>query len=290
MKRLIVNADDFGLTDKINQAILDAHHQGLIRSTTLMANGEAFTSAVTLSRLAPRLGVGVHLNLTEGKPVAPASGLSSLVNGHGVFARKAASLWRAMTFGRVSLIHIESELRAQIEKVMAAGIAPTHLDSHKHVHALPALGRMSIRLARQYGIRAIRCISEGWAALSYLLGRFPQAKTTILRQRLNGLTLAALCWGWRRQLRRAGIACAEHFYGVTPTGFLDEKLLREILRHLPDGTSELMCHPGLVDQALTQTPTRLLSQREIEYQALRQPDIKLLAEDLGVQLINYGQL
>jgi len=290
VKRLIVNADDFGLTEKINQAIMEAHDGGLISSTSLLANGQAFDSAVALSRQAPRLGVGVHLNLTEGKPVVPASSIPSLINGQGDFARKPASLWRAMTLGRVSTVHIERELRAQIEKVLAAGIVPTHLDSHKHVHALPVLGSMSIRLASRYGIRAIRRFAEGWSALGYLLGRFPRAKRTILRQRLNSFALAALSRGWRRQLRRAGVVCAEHFYGVTPTGFLDEELLREILRHLPDGVSELMCHPGFVDEALRQTPTRLLEQREVEYQALSQPGIKLLATDLGIELVNYGEL
>ena len=290
MKRLVVNADDFGLTVKINQAIMEAHDGGLITSASLLANGEAFSSAAALSRQAPRLGVGVHLNLTEGKPVAPPSSISGLLNGQGLFTRKPASLWRAMILGRVSTADIEKELRAQIEKVLAAGIVATHLDSHKHVHALPVLGRMGLRLARQYGIPAIRCVAERWSATGYLLRRFPQAKATILRQRAKSLVLAALSLGWRGRLRRAGVAYAEHFYGATPTGFLDDELLREILRHLPDGTSELMCHPGYLDQALKQAPTRLLEQREVEYQALTRPEIKLLVKDLGIELINYGEL
>jgi hopanoid biosynthesis associated protein HpnK len=290
MKRLIVNADDFGLTAKINQAIMEAHYRGLVSSTSLLANGEAFESAVALAHQAPRLGVGIHLNLTEGQPVAPASSIASLVNAQGGFARKPASLWRAISFGRVSAVDIEKELRAQIEKVLAAGIVATHLDTHKHVHALPALGRMSLRLARQYGIPAIRSVAERWSALGCLLGRFPRARRTILRQFLNSLALAAVSRGWRRQFRRAGVASAEHFFGLTPTGFLDEEVLREILCHLPEGTSELMCHPGLVDKALRQAPTRLLEQREMEYQALSQPGIKLLVKDLGIELINYGDL
>jgi hopanoid biosynthesis associated protein HpnK len=290
MKRLIINADDFGLTAKVNQAIIDAHSCGLLRSTSLLANGEAFASAVGLSRQAPGLGVGVHLNLTEGQPVAPACSVPSLVHGQGFFARKPSSLWRALISGRVSTVDIEKELRAQIEKVLAAGVVATHLDSHKHVHALPALGRMTIRLARQYGIPAIRGVAERWSALGRLLQRFPHARRAILRQRLNSLTLAAVSRGWSRQLRRAGVACAEHFYGLTPTGFLDEQVLREILCRLPEGTSELMCHPGFVDHALRQTPTRLLEQREMEYQALTRPGIKLLANELGVQFINYADL
>jgi hopanoid biosynthesis associated protein HpnK len=290
MKRLIVNADDFGLTAKVNEAIIAGHEGGLISSASLLANGEAFGSAVALSRQAPRLGVGVHLNLTEGKPVAPASTIPSLVNGQGRFARRPARLWAATMVGRVRVADIEKELRAQIEKVLAAGIVATHLDSHKHVHALPALGRLTIRLAREYGIPAIRCVAERRSAVGSLLGRFPQAKTRIFRQLLNSCILAVLSRGWSRQLRRAGVACGEHFYGLTPTGFLDEELLREILCHLPDGTSELMCHPGFVDKALRQTPTRLLEQREMEYRALTRPGIQLLAKDLGIRLVNFGDL
>jgi hopanoid biosynthesis associated protein HpnK len=290
MKRLIVNADDFGLTAKVNQAIIAGHHGGLITSTSLLANRESFASAVDLSRQAPRLGVGIHLNLTEGKPVAPAGSIPSLVNGQGCFARKPGRLWGATILGRVSAADIEKELRAQIEKVLAAGIVPTHLDSHKHVHALPVIGSMTIGLARRYGIPAIRCVAESWSALGCLLGRFPQAKTRIFRQLLNSCILAVVSRGWSRQLRRGGIACAEHFYGLTPTGFLDEEVLRKILCHLPGGTSELMCHPGFVDEALRQTPTRLLEQREMEYQALSQPGIRVLAKNLGIQLVNYGDL
>ena len=290
MRRLIVNADDFGLTTEVNQAIIDGHCRGLISSASLLANGEAFESAVALSREAPRLGIGIHLNLTEGKPVALTSSIPSLVEGQDSFARTPGSLWRAIILRRVSVADIEKELRAQIEKVVAAGMVPTHLDSHKHVHALPVLGKMSIGLAREYGIPAIRCVVERWPPLSHLLRRYPRAAPTILRQRLASFTLAVMSRGWRRQLRGAGVACASHFYGLTPTGFLDAEILGEILSHLPDGTSELMCHPGHVDNALRRTPTRLLGQREMEYQALTRPAMKLMLQDLGIQLVNYRDM
>jgi hopanoid biosynthesis associated protein HpnK len=290
MKRLIVNADDFGLTAKVNEAIIDGHCRGLISSTSLLANGEAFECAVALSRQAPRLGIGVHWNLTEGKPAAPGCSIPSLVNGKGFFARTPGSLWRAIILGRVSTVDIERELRAQIEKVLAAGVALTHLDSHKHVHALPVLGKMGIKLAREYGIGAIRCVAGRWPAPGGLLRRYPRATTTIIRQLLNGFALALISRGWSRQLRRAGVACASHFYGLTATGFLDEEILGEILSHLPDGTSELMCHPEIVDNALRRTPTRLLEQREMEYRVLTQPAMKRLAQELGIQLVNYREM
>jgi hopanoid biosynthesis associated protein HpnK len=290
MKRLIVNADDFGLTAKVNEAIIEGHFRGLISSTSLLANGEAFESAVALSRQAPRLGIGVHWNLTEGKPVAPGSSIPSLTKGRAVFARAPGGLSRAIFLGQVSMADIERELRAQIEKVLAAGVAPTHLDSHKHVHALPALGKIAIKVARDYGIGAIRVVAEGSSALGSLLRRHPGAAATIIRQRLNGCALRLISGGWSRQLDRAGIACASQFYGLTATGFLDEDILGELLSRVRDGTSELMCHPGIVDSALRHTPTRLLDQREVEYRALTQPAMKRLVQDLGIQLVNYRDM
>jgi len=290
MKRLIVNADDFGLTPGVNQAIINGHDGGLVSSASLLANGEAFASAVALASQVPRLGVGVHLNLTEGLSVSPPGVVPSLVNRQGRFARPPGALWRALVLGRVSAAEVEKELRAQIEKVLAAGIAVTHLDSHKHVHALPRLGRMTLRLARAYGIPSVRRVAEHWSALGSLRRRFPYAQSPLFRQFLNSRILALLSLGWSRSFRRAGVASTEYFFGVTPTGFLDDQLLREILGHLPAGTSELMCHPGYVDEALQRTPTRLLEQREMEYRALTQPGIKHWAEGMGIELIHYGDL
>ena len=290
MKRLIVNADDFGLTANVNRAILDGHCRGVITSTSLLANGEAFESAVALARQASRLGVGVHLNLTEGKPVATGLDIPSLVNGRGRFKRAPAGLWRALVSGRVSAAHIEKELRAQIEKVLATGVVPTHLDSHKHVHALPALGKMAIKLAPEYRVPAIRCLAERRRGAGRLLWRYPRATRTVLRQLSNSCALAAVSRRWAGELERAGLVCASDFYGLTATGFLDEETMREILSSLRDGTSELMCHPGWVDDDLRRTPTRLVGQRETEFRALTSPAIKLQARDLGIQLVNYRDI
>jgi len=290
VKRLIVNADDFGLTANVNRAILDGHCRGVITSASLLSNGEAFESAVALALQTPRLGVGIHLNLTEGKSVAAGLDVPSLVNSQGQFNRTPTSLWRAIVFGRVSAADIERELRAQIEKVLAAGVAPTHLDSHKHVHALPVLGKMTIRLAREYCIPAIRCVAERQRGAWRLLRRHPRAAKTVLRQLLNSCTLTAISRSWTGELERAGIARASDFYGLTATGFLDEETMREILSSLRDGTSELMCHPGWVDDDLRRTPTRLVGQRETEFRALTSPAIKLQARDLGIQLVNYRDI
>src|SRR5262245_60514883 len=139
MKELIVNADDFGLTQQVNRGILDAHHDGIVTSTTLLANGGSFDEAVSMSRQAPQLGVGVHLNLSEGNPVSRASEIPSLVDSRGALHLTPGRLWAGIVKRKVSLSDVERELLAQVRKVIRAGISPTHLDGHKHVHVLPGV-------------------------------------------------------------------------------------------------------------------------------------------------------
>jgi len=287
MKKLIINADDFGLTAGVNEAILDGHLRGTISSASLLANGEAFESAVISARRAPRLGVGVHLNLSEGRPLTQPAVLPSLTDRHGSFSRKPARLWLAKSVHRVNPGEIEKECRAQIEKVLAAGIVPTHLDSHKHVHALPFLGRMLMGLAFEYGIPAIRRVAESRAAFGCLIRRYPACAPVILRQLATSCALAKASESAMGQRQNIAVASPSHFYGQTATGFLDEHVLGEILAHIPEGVSELMCHPGFVDDALRRMPTRLLRQREIEHRVLTRPATRSLMEKLDIQLISY---
>ncbi|HVB28661.1 MAG TPA: ChbG/HpnK family deacetylase, partial [Terriglobia bacterium] len=207
MKKLIVNADDFGLTEGVNRAILDGHRNGIVTSATLMANGEAFDSAVAAASGAPALGVGVHLNLTQGRPVCPAAQVPSIVTSEGSFYPGPGILaWRILT-RKVTPRDVEGELRSQIEKVASSGVRITHLDSHKHVHLLPPLFDLVVRLAREYGIGRVRCPVEpaasglgplqsgrgGWPrrARQYLLGR---ALSTLAACQVKKLENAGLCW------------------------------------------------------------------------------------------------
>ncbi len=290
MKRLIVNADDFGLTGKVNEAIIEGHANGIITSTTLMANGGAFESAVALVRQQPRLGVGVHLNLTEGRPVAAAARIPSLVGPAGFLQTGPGRLARGLVLGRVRRADIEREARAQIEKILAAGVRPTHIDGHKHVHLAPGLFGLVARLAKEYGIGAVRRPAERSVGLIGLLRRNAGSRPAILKQRVMAILLAAGGLGCRVRLRRDGLTAPARFYGVTQTGFLDEAALSAILRAVPEGTSEIMCHPGYVDADLKATPTRLLAQRETELRALTSPAIRALVGTLSIELIHYGHL
>jgi len=290
MKRLIVNADDFGLSQGINHAIMLGHRQGIITSATLLANGGAFTAAVEMARTAGGLGVGVHLNLTEGQPVSAPSDIPSLVDAQGVFAHTVAQLGRRSLVGSLSLREVERELRAQIEKVLAAGVAVTHLDGHKHVHLVPALCRLVMRLATEYGILGMRCPCESFSAIIWLMRRNSRAASRLLHQYGVSRGLWLLARRASRACQRAGLRHPSYFYGLTATGWLDAEVLQRLICHLPEGTSELMCHPGYVDDQLRRMPTRLMAQREQELQALVRPEIRQVLAQEGVTLINYRDL
>jgi hopanoid biosynthesis associated protein HpnK len=289
MKQLIVNADDFGLTSAVNAGILYAHRKGIVTSATLMSTGAAFASAVSISRDAPDLGIGVHLNLTSGRPVAPVRKIASLVDAGGRLHLTPGNLLRALVERRISLVEIEIELREQIAKVCKAGIRPTHLDGHKHVHLLPGVSDIVIRLAMEFSIPAIRCPRDVAPELQSLLHR-EKSQTAVLKQYLIARLASAFARRFALKLAKAGLLFVDRFYGLSRTGFLDLRSVLHILATLPEGVSELMCHPGYVDAGLVNSGTRLLRQREIEINALTAPIVQKIVANRGIELISYEQL
>ena len=289
MKQLIVNADDFGLTEAVSIGIMYAHNHGIVTSTTLMANGRAFDLAVLMARTAPRLGLGVHLNLTQGRPVSPAQRITSLVSSDGQFHWSPGRLLRALVMRQVNLDEIETELRAQITKVCRAGIRPTHLDGHKHVHLLPGVSQKVIRLAQEFSIPSVRCPKEIAPDLPALL-RGRSSRTKVFKQYLVARAVSTFARGFAEQLAQAGLLFPAHFCGLTQTGFLHLRGLLDILGRLPEGVSELMCHPGYLDDDLVASGTRLLAQREAEIRALTSPKVRRVVADCGIELIGYQHL
>lgn len=290
MRQLIVNADDFGLTEQVSRGILDAHRGGIVTSATLMANGGAFDAAVSMSRRAPRLGVGVHLNLTEGEPVSPARSIPSLVKSGGRLHSSPGRLLQGILTRRVNLAEVEIELRAQIDKVRRAGISPTHLDGHKHVHILPGISDVVIRLAQEFSIRNVRCPQEKAPGFAPLLRVGQNSGIAAAKQYIVGRAVSAFGQRFKEKLAEAGLFSSEHFYGVSQTGFLDARSIQDILEGLPEGVSELMCHPGHLDADLVKSGTWLLAQREVEILALTAPEVRKLVADRRTQLISYRQI
>jgi len=232
--KLIVNADDFGISEAVNNGIVAAHDRGIVTSTSLMATGDAFEHAVALARARPRLAVGVHLVLTEQRPLAGAVAVPSLVGPGGTFAPHLEQLLAPVLRGRISLAHVRAELDAQIRRVRDAGIAIGHLDGHQHVHVLPGIARVVADLAAAHKISAVRYPAE--RVRGYML-RDPRW----LRRLAEQCALNAFCAASPlKRLRRSG-----DFVGFYFGGRLDEPNLRTVLAGLPaQGTVELMCHPG----------------------------------------------
>jgi predicted glycoside hydrolase/deacetylase ChbG (UPF0249 family) len=287
LKNLIVNADDLGWTEGVNRGIVDAHRRGLVTSTSLLANGRAFDSAVAVSRSNRELGIGVHLNLSDGLPTAPPASVPGLLNAAGSLEGGPESLLLRIASRTLPIDEVEREWDAQIAKVESAGVSPTHLDGHKHVHMLPGLFELALRLAKKHGISAIRVAHEESKLRSILSTGGDQKTGVTLRQGVQARGLKLLARDARELARRAGILTTDYFCGIAQTGVLTREGVERLLENLPDGTTELMCHPGYVDDELQKTPTRLQESRQTELEILTDTAIRKLVAMKGIRLINY---
>ncbi len=273
--RLIVHADDFGLSEFVNRAVVAAHEHGIVTATSLMAGGDAFTHAVALATACPTLDVGVHLTLTEQRPVAAPEMVRSLVGPDGTFAPHAIQFTRRYLRGAIALADVRRELDAQIRRVLDHGLTPSHLDGHQHVHVLPGIARIVAELARTYGIRAVRYPAE--RLRRYMLKDLAGAKRVLEQLVLGGLSVLSPL----RSLRHA-----DGFVGFYFGGRLDERNLRTVLDHLPAcRTVELMCHPGLDDPGSRYGHWNYAWAAETA--ALSSPQIKAMLDARGVRLIGY---
>lgn len=288
MKNLIVNADDLGWSEGVNRGIAEAHRNGIVTSASLLANGRAFESAAKLALTTPALGVGVHLNLSDGQPAADRQSVTSLVNDRGEFECGPESLLLRLARRNLSLEEVEREWDAQIQKVRAAGIRPTHVDGHKHVHMLPGLFEIALRLTKRYGIAAIRVSHEESSLRSALSAGAKQHTSVVLKQGVQARGLKFLARDARELAERSGVATADYFCGIAQTGELTREGALRLLEALPDGATELMCHPGYLDEELEKSSTRLKSSRETEVEILTDIAVRNNVASQGIRLIDYG--
>jgi len=254
---LVVNADDFGFTRDVNAGIVEAHTHGILTSTTLMATGAAFDDAVRLTRQTPSLDIGCHLVLV-GAPGLPET---------------VPQLVRAILLGR---IRIYDELVRQVRKILDAGIRPTHLDTHKHTHLLPPVLEAVARISEEFKIPWVRRPFDfplqpggvGW-------------KNRLMRLRAGP---------FRSTLARHGCRSTDWFAGFKLTGSYGSGDLIHVIRALPEGTTEFMCHPGRCGQELRVARTRLKESREEELRALMAPEVRRALVESGVNLAGFAGL
>jgi predicted glycoside hydrolase/deacetylase ChbG (UPF0249 family) len=253
-RHLIVNADDFGFTRDVNEGILEAHHNGILGATTLMANGDAFADAVRLAAQTSSLDVGCHLVLVQGYSVSTGKPLPA----------GPKELVRDLLAHRIDPY---IEFKAQMEKLLAAGVRPSHLDTHKHTHVLPSVLGAVMRVAEEFDVRFIRLpFDSGWAPAR------PMDR-----------------W-YRRKLQRRGLETTDHFLGFKLTDHLSEESLARTLQSLPEGWTELMCHPGYLRDELRTAATRLKKERERELKALTSVRIRQLVGERNIHVGNYREL
>lgn len=268
MKILTVNADDFGFTRDVNAGIIEAHTRGILTSTTLMANGAAFEDAVRQAAAHPTLDVGAHLTLVGGCSVAdPERPLPATTS----------ELVRAVLARRID---VEGELDAQIRKILGSGIRPTHFDTHKHTHLLPAVLRAVAKLAERYGVLWVRRPFDfPWDGGNVQWTRRALSRATgLLRRRFH------------RVLEQHGCRTTDHFAGFRLTGLYGAKELAQLILKLPDGWTEFMCHPGYCTEELRNARTRLKESRERELEALVSPEVRAAVAEAGVSLSGFDRV
>lgn len=286
MRRLIVNADDFGYTSGVNRAIVEAHSRGVVTSSTLMANGPAFAEAVRLAKTVPKLSVGCHLVLTDGDPILPPDQLPSLTSaGHfrdGMFTFAA----RAIS-GGMAPDEITEEASAQIRKLQSAGIAVSHIDTHKHTHLFPRILRPLLRAGADCGVRAVR---NPFGPRLPLRSSQLLARPGLWARHVEVRILGAFANKFRQAVDREGFTTPDGTLGIVVTGALDETLFYAIARSIPEGTWEFVCHPGYNDSDLKSGKTRLRESRETELRVLTLPAARDLLAQQGIELISYRDL
>lgn len=286
MKDLILNADDFGLTQGVNEGILRAHQQGILTSATLMASSTAFDDAVARAKAVPTLGVGCHLVLVGGTAVSRPETIPSLVSSEGKFPRTLPQFVAKLSSGNVRLREVEIELRAQIDKIRAAGIVPTHVDTHKHTHAHPLVMNALGKVLREAGIACVRKpaedLADSWET---------QSAGERSWGRLASAAAVRAVEPWFQSLaEKYELRTPDHFLGLAMTGRLSAAVLQRLIETLPEGRTEIMLHPGICDADLARTGSRLQEQRQMELDALLSPEARGAVERNGVRLITYAAI
>ena len=269
-RRLVVNADDFGFTPDVNEGIIEAHRKGILTATTLMANGDAFEDAVRLAHLNPGLDVGCHLVLIGGRSLRPP---------FQPFPRSVPQLLAVLARGG---LNIYAELAAQVLRVQDGGLRPTHLDTHKHTHLAPRVLTAVARVSQEFGIPWVRRPFD--FPLTALRGGVPPL------QRLTNSGLGLLRRRFQRVLQKHGCRTTDHFAGFQITGRFRAAELAALIRQLPEGSTEFMCHPGRCRSELRNAATRLKESREEELRALTSPEARRALQQCEVTLVSYHDL
>ena len=279
LRYIIINADDFGRHAEINRAVEEGIEHGCLRSATVMPGGAAFAGAIDIARHHEALGLGVHFTLVDGNPILPPEEIPSLVGAEGDFLPDHTALLKRYLRGGVNLEEVRRELAAQLQKVEATGIPISHVDSHQHMHTLPGIIDIVLDLASRAGIRAVRTPRTPLFAGAF--GGFGQL---VGRLGLSTLARLAACKAHRR-----GLLTPDNFAGIVAGEAVSEGELLHLIAHLPQGTTEVMMHPGTKNDVL-QEDSGWQHDFESELAAILSPRVGEALRKAEVEPVNFRHL
>lgn len=278
MLKLIVNADDLGLTEKINEGIVYAYKKGILKSSSIVANGAAFNNAINLLKENSFLDIGVHLTLVEEKPLLPLAHVSSLISEDNKFHKNANIFIKNLMLRRINLDEVKKELDCQIQKILDYGIKISHLDSHQHLHVLPQIIKIATGFAEKYKIPFIRYPEE--KLKFYMFSKVINLNRIVKMQVLN-----LFC----RIVKKEIVSRTDHFAGFFMGGNLTRQNLKILIENLPaKGTCELMCHPGFQDSKTKYSHWNYHPLDELK--AITDPEISEIIKSKKIVLTSYLNL
>lgn len=282
-RRLIVSADDFGLSAGVNAGIMRAHREGILTNASLMVNGVACAEAVELARATPTLGVGLHLVLLQGKAALAPHDIPALVDGSGMFRNNPVAVGLRYFFTPGVRAHLEREVCAQLEKFLATGVPLSHVDGHLNIHMHPTILGILLRVAPRYGIRALRLPREPLDVSLRLDGRHRA------RKRIEAATFGRLVAFAQPRLAAHGIRHPDHLFGLHQSGHMTERYVLGVIDALPPGVTEIYSHASHPD-AETQRWRPADYESEAELAALTSVRVRAALEAAGIERINYRDL
>src|SRR5689334_17375845 len=281
-RQLIVNADDFGISEAVNHAIIRAHREGVLTSASLMVTGEAAAQAVRLAKENPGLAVGIHLVAVMGRSVLPQSEIPSLVDRAQNFSNNPTAAGLKYFFSPRSRRELRREIAAQFAKFHETGLRLSHVDGHLHLHVHPVIFNEALRQAIKYGARRMRVPSEE-RHLALAFDAAQRAQKTFFTIQFGGLARYM-----KRKLRAAGFTVPERVYGNLQSGRMSESYFLYMLDHLRAATGEIYFHPA------TYPPDRALDadeqQCQLEFETLTSPRVRERVAQAGIRLTNYIEM
>ena len=278
MRRLIVTSDDFGVAVAVNEAVEQAHTQGILTAASLMVAGDAATDAVARAKRLPTLGVGLHLVLVEGRPMLPASDVPDLVDETGHFRTNMALAGVNFFFRPSVRRQLAAEIEAQFAAFAATGLPLDHVNAHKHFHLHPTIAGLILSIGKRYGLIAARAPVE---PVDIIAAIEPMPQT------LAGRIAVPYARSVARRFRAAGLVVPDRVLGLAWSGHMTTKRVHALIAALPPGLTELYCHPATVDAYPGSAPGYAY---RAELAALLDPGVRALVAERGIRLGRFADV